>query len=66
MGPNDGSQTGSPVTEEQFMQAGAIFLGIMAGDRFQPDVTAMPGASWEDPEHPMHTMTGDVANADAG
>jgi hypothetical protein len=53
------------VTVEKFMQYASVYLGILAGDRYDTTIANMPGPSWDDAEHPMHASTGEKPDADA-
>lgn len=66
MEPNDSNAASDAVTLEQFMGKVAIYLGILAGDRYDTALANMPGASWDDPAHAMHATSGESGNADAG
>lgn len=51
---------------DKFMGRVAVYLGILAGDKYDTTMMNMPGPSWEDPTHPMHTVSKENPDAVAG
>ena len=66
MATNDSNAASDAVMFDKFMGRVAVYLGILAGDKYDTTMMNMPGPSWEDPTHPMHTVSKENPDAVAG